>query len=116
MPAISVPDTVAVTVPSFPAGTVHTYVHVVLEAAVMMVLVTKPLIEILGEDAMSIEKTAVIVTSSFCVIILSESVLDKFKFKAVFFLMYSLLEELFGLALKLYMYAIVLLSPLMSKF
>ena len=113
---MSVPDTVAVTVPSLPAGTSHTYVHVVLEVAVIATLVTRLPILISGALIMSSLKVAVILILSPALIILSDSVLDKFRFKAVFFLTYNLLDTLFGLALKLYMYAIVLLSPLISKF
>ena len=83
MPAISVPDTVAVTVPSFPAGTVHTYVHVVLEVAVIATLVPRLPILISGAVAMFSLNVAVIVTLSLFVTTLSESVSVRVRVGAV---------------------------------
>ena len=71
---MSVPDTVAVTVPSFPAGTFHTYVHVALDTAVIDTLVTRLPILILGAVAIFSLNVAVRVTLSVLFTILSESV------------------------------------------
>ena len=60
--------------PSFPAGTFHTYVHVVLEVAVIATLVTRPTILISGAVAMSSLNVAVIVTLSLSFTTLSTSV------------------------------------------
>ena len=60
--------------PSFPAGTVHTYVHVVLEVAVIATLATRLPILISGALVIFSLKVAVIVTLSLSFTTLSTSV------------------------------------------
>ena len=60
--------------PSFPAGTFHTYVHVVLEVAVIATLVNRPPILISGAVVIASLNVAVIVTLSLSFTTLSASV------------------------------------------
>ena len=83
---MSVPDTVAVRVPSFPAGTFHTYVHVVLEVAVIATLLTRPPMLISGAVAMFSLNVAVIVTLSLSFTTLSASESVRVTLGAVLFI------------------------------